>query len=56
MTKIEEQELLTIIGGFSLTGAVVNAVLSVGKFIYETGRGLGNALRRIGSNNLCPLN
>ncbi len=52
---LEEDQLIQIIGGISLSGAIVNAFLSVGKFIYEVGQKLGSSFRRIGSNQLCPL-
>ncbi len=56
MEKIlEEETLLQIVGGVSLSGAIVNAFLSVGKFIFETGQKLGSSFRRISSNQLCPL-
>lgn len=55
MRKLKNTELLNIVGGFSITGVLINAFTSAGKFIYETGRNFGSSLRRISSNNLCPL-
>ena len=56
MKKItNEQTLMLLVGGTSLSGAIVNAFLSVGKFLFETGQKLGSSFRRIGSNQLCPL-
>ena len=49
-------ELMLIVGGgINITGTLVNAFLSVGKFIYQLGQGLGSSLRRIGSKNLCKI-
>lgn len=55
MKRLENNELLAIIGGWSLTGTLINAFVSAGKFIYDTGRYLGSSFRRIGDKNLCPL-
>ena len=55
MKKLNKNELLTISGGFSISGSLINALVSAGKFIYSTGQALGGALRRIGSRNVCPL-
>ena len=55
MYTLNNSELLNIVGGFSITGVLINALTSAAKFIYETGRNFGSSLRRISSNNLCPL-
>lgn len=56
MKKIkDDKELMLIVGGFSLTGTIVNAFLSVGKFVYSLGQSFGTSLRRIGSNNICQI-
>lgn len=56
MEKIDsKQNLLLIIGGFSITGTIVNAFLSSAKFIYSLGQSLGSSIRRIGSKNICQL-
>ena len=49
------QELMLIVGGFNLTGTIVNAFLSTGKFIYTLGQSFGSAIRRIGSKNVCQI-
>jgi len=51
----DSQELMLIIGGFNLTGTIVNAFLSTGKFIYSLGQSFGSAIRRIGSKSVCPV-
>ena len=55
MEKIDNERLMSIVGGFSITGTIINAFLSSGKFIYELGKGFGSAIRRIGSRNLCQI-
>lgn len=56
MKKINnENELMLIIGGFSITGTIVNAFLNVGKFVYSLGQSLGTSLIRIGSKKICPI-
>ena len=55
MSKLDNKELLAVVGGIGITGTVINAFTSAGKFIYDLGRNLGSSLRRISGNNLCPL-
>ena len=50
-----EHDLMLIIGGFNITGTIVNAFVSAGKFIYSLGQSFGSAIRRIGSKNICPI-
>lgn len=54
MKKITDtKELMYIVGGFSWTGTIINALTSTGKFIFSVGQSLGSSLRRIGNKNLC---
>ena len=57
MNKIKDDYELMIImgGGLNITGTLINAFLSVGKFIYQVGQGLGSSIRRIGSKKLCRI-
>ncbi len=55
MYKLNNQELLTITGGFSITGSIINAFVTAGKFIFDAGRSLGSSIRRINGNKLCSL-
>ena len=57
MNKIKDDyELMFIVGGgLNITGTLVNAFLSVGKFIYQVGQGLGSSIRRIGCRKLCRI-
>ena len=54
MEKLDEVELYETVGG-GFSGAIINAFLSAGKFIYGLGQAFGSGLRRIGTNNLCPI-
>lgn len=49
----DNSELMLIVGGFNISGAIVNSFLSVGKFIYTLGQSLGTSIRRIGSKKVC---
>jgi len=57
MNKIKDDYELMLIagGGLNITGTLVNAVLSVSKFIYQVGQSLGSSIRRIGNNKLCRI-
>ena len=55
MVELKNNELLKIVGGWSITGTIINAFVGAGKFIFSTGQALGSSLRRIGSKNVCPL-
>lgn len=53
---MEKQELLQIVGGgFSITGAVLSSLYKVGSLVFEAGRSLGSALRRIAGGSMCPI-
>lgn len=54
MEILNENETLDVVGG-SITGTLINAFITTGKFIFGLGQSFGSGLRRIGSNNLCPL-
>lgn len=51
--EIKKQELLMIIGGAGISGAIINALVRGVNCLLELGRSLGTAIRRIGSNTLC---
>lgn len=55
MTELNNNELLEVIGGFSITGTIINAATNAAKFIYSAGQAFGSSLRRIGGKSLCPL-
>lgn len=51
--KISNQELITISGGISLSGTLINSISRGIGSLLEVGRSLGTAIRRIVSKNLC---
>lgn len=50
-----DQELMLIVGGFNITGTIINAFVSAGKFIYSLGQSFGSAIRRLGTRNVCQI-
>lgn len=55
MKKIELEEMYTIVGGISITSALLNALVGAASTIYDVGRAFGSAIRRLSSNNLCSF-
>ena len=53
MNKIKNEK--EIIGGQSLSGPVINALVGAINAIYNIGHSVGGSLRRIQSGNMCPL-
>lgn len=54
MNKLKENELYEISGG-GISGTLINAFTSAGKFIYNLGQALGSTLRRIVGGSICPI-
>ena len=54
MKKLNEYELNEINGG-GISGTLINAITTAGKFIHDLGRALGSTLRRIVGGNYCPI-
>ena len=54
MKNLNKEELLNIEGG-SISGTLISAITRGINTVLDMGRALGNALRRIGSGNVCPL-
>ena len=52
--KLQKEELLNIQGG-SLTGTLITALLKGVSSIFDLGRSLGSAIRRIKYNNVCSI-
>lgn len=50
-----EKELLQIVGGLNVSGAILNAFKGCANTIMDIGRSLGNAIRRIAFGNLCQI-
>lgn len=55
MKNVSYQELDSIYGGDTISGTVINAFTNIIKVLMEAGRGVGGAIRRITTGNLCPL-
>ncbi len=54
MEKLNERDLVNIKGG-SISGTLINAFVRGINALLDLGRSLGNAIRRISSNNICKL-
>ncbi len=54
MINLNKDDLVLVEGG-SISGTVINAFCRGITTLLDLGRSLGNAIRRIGSNNICPL-
>jgi len=52
---LNDNELLNVIGGFNLTGAILGSLIRGVNSFLELGRSLGSAIRRITSNKICPI-
>ena len=50
---MNREELLLIIGGSSISGTVLNAVVRAINAALEVGRSLGTAIRRIKTGQAC---
>jgi hypothetical protein len=54
--KMNDEKLIMVVGGVSLTGTLINAMSRAINALLEVGRSLGTAIRRITNKNLCRLN
>lgn len=52
---MRREELVLIIGGSSISGTVLNAVIRAVNAALEVGRSLGTAIRRIRTRQVCPI-
>ncbi len=56
MNKVEDEELTEIKGGnTTISGPIINALVSVINVLKDAGYSLGSGIRRISENNICPL-
>lgn len=55
MQEVTTENLTQIIGGVSISGTLINSFSTLLKTITSLGRNFGSALRRISTNNICPL-
>ena len=56
MRSLKENQLDSIKGGdATITGTIINALVSVIEVLKNAGYSLGSGVRRISEDNLCPL-
>ena len=55
MNKLNREELQEIDGGSTVTGTIISAFTNTLKTVYDFGRSLGNAFRRIKEDKLCEV-
>lgn len=55
MQVLTKEELMCIVGGLSISGTLISALVKGLNTILDIGRSLGTALRRVVSSSLCPL-
>lgn len=53
MRKLEKEELIMINGGIAAT--TINYISKLITTIFDIGRALGSSIRRIESDDICPL-
>ncbi len=53
--EIYKTELLMINGGGTISGTLLNSIVRGINALLDLGRSLGTAIRRIGSNSVCPI-
>ena len=52
--NLKKEELLNINGG-GISGTLLNSIIRGINALLDLGRSLGTAIRRLGSNSICPL-
>lgn len=55
MKELNSLELYNIEGGLNITGTLISSLTRGVNALLDLGRSLGTAIRRIGSNNICPI-
>ncbi len=55
MQVLEEKELLQIVGGINITASLLSAIVRGVNTIYEIGKSVGSALRRVQAGKICPV-
>lgn len=55
MIELRKDELFDICGGISISGTLISSLTKGITTLLDLGRSLGSAIRRIGSNKLCPV-
>jgi len=52
---MNKDELLKLVGGINITGTFLTSIYKVGNLIFEMGRSLGSAIRRVSSGSMCSI-
>jgi hypothetical protein len=55
MVRMNNDELIQVIGGFNITGAIMASIVKGLNTFLDLGRSLGTSFRRVSSNKLCPI-
>ena len=55
MTYLSDEKLNLLDGGETITGTLVTALTSGVKALFDVGRSLGSSVRRLSSDEICPL-
>lgn len=55
MSELCEKEMYEINGGATISGTLLNAITTAGKFIYSLGQALGSSIRRIAGGGYCSV-
>lgn len=55
MKVLNNNELVLVEGGATISGTLISSIAKGINTVLDMGRALGNAIRRIGSGNVCPL-
>ena len=53
--KVEDINLVKVSGGANISASVLNYFQAALKTVYGIGQGLGGAIRRIATKNVCPI-
>ena len=54
MKKLNKEELINVSGG-AISGTILQYISKLTTTIFDVGRALGSTIRRIQSDNICPL-
>ncbi len=55
MQELTQEELELTEGGVTISSALLNSFSSIIKILLEVGRSLGSSIRRIESDQVCPI-
>ena len=55
MEYLDNEKLNLLNGGDGITGSLISALTSGVKALFDVGRSLGSSVRRLSSDEICPL-